>query len=65
MVTGAGASGDTVGPAPNIKRRRRKEQLEEDDSSDLSDESEDGAENTQRLVDTVLLCTRYIYPTLY
>ena len=60
MVTGAGASGDTVGPTPNIKRRRRKEQLEEDDSSDLSDESEDGSDNTQRLVNAVLPCIRYI-----
>ncbi|KAI9885514.1 MAG: hypothetical protein M1823_002696 [Watsoniomyces obsoletus] len=48
MVTGAGASGDTVGPAPHVKRRRRKEQLEEDDSSDLSDESDEEGEGNQR-----------------
>lgn len=44
MVTGGGASNDTVGPTLNARRRRRKEQLEEDDSSDLSDESDDDAE---------------------
>jgi hypothetical protein len=44
MVTGGGASNDTVGPRLNAKRRRRKEQLEEDDSSDLSDESDDDTE---------------------
>lgn len=43
MVTGKG-SVDTVGPAPQVKRRRRREQQEEDDSSDLSDESDDTEE---------------------
>lgn len=48
MVTG-GASTDTVGPGPfTAKRRRRKEHLEDEDSSDLSDESDDDAEGTQR-----------------
>jgi hypothetical protein len=47
MVTGGGASNDTVGPTLNAKRRRRREQLEEDDSSDLSDESDD-YDDTQR-----------------
>lgn len=48
MVTGGGGSNDTVGPALNTKRRRRKEQLEEDDSSDLSDESDEDGDGTQR-----------------
>ncbi|KAF2112798.1 stress-activated map kinase-interacting protein-like protein [Lophiotrema nucula] len=48
MVTGGGGSNDTVGPTLNAKRRRRKEQLEEDDSSDLSDESDDEPDGTQR-----------------
>jgi target of rapamycin complex 2 subunit MAPKAP1 len=47
MVTGKGSM-DTVGPAPQVKRRRRREQQEEDDSSDLSDESDD--EDGQRSV---------------
>ncbi|KAI9853029.1 MAG: hypothetical protein M1838_002808 [Thelocarpon superellum] len=47
LVTGAGGSGDTVGPGLNARRRRRREQMEEDDSSDLSDDSEDG-DGTQR-----------------
>ncbi|KAF2270007.1 stress-activated map kinase-interacting protein-like protein [Lojkania enalia] len=47
MVTGGG-SNDTVGPTLHTKRRRRKEQLEEDDSSDLSDESDEEGEGTQR-----------------
>ncbi|KAI9791115.1 MAG: hypothetical protein M1816_004346 [Peltula sp. TS41687] len=48
MVTGGGVSGDTVGPALNTKRRRRREQLEEEDSSDLSGESDEDGEGTQR-----------------
>ena len=48
MVTGGGGSNDTVGPALNTKRRRRKEQIEEDDSSDLSDESDEDGDGTQR-----------------
>ncbi|KAF1990973.1 hypothetical protein K402DRAFT_409864 [Aulographum hederae CBS 113979] len=47
MVTG-GASNDTVGPAMNARRRRRKELLEEDDSSDLSDDSDEDPDPTQR-----------------
>ena len=47
MVTGRG-SNDTVGPALVTKRRRRREQQEEDDSSDLSGESDEEFENTQR-----------------
>ncbi|KAI9723382.1 MAG: hypothetical protein M1812_001266 [Candelaria pacifica] len=47
MVTGGG-SHDTVGPGPVAKRRRRREQHEEEDSSDLSDESDEEAEGTQR-----------------
>lgn len=47
MVTGRG-SNDTVGPGPNLRRRRRREQHDADDSSDLSDDSDDGIENTQR-----------------
>lgn len=47
MVTGRGST-DTVGPGPNLKRRRRREQHEEDDSSDLSDESDEDTEGTQR-----------------
>ncbi|MCJ1252898.1 hypothetical protein MMC24_000704 [Lignoscripta atroalba] len=47
MVTGRG-SNDTVGPGPVVKRRRRREQQEEDDSSDLSDESDEDMEGTQR-----------------
>ncbi|KAI4169770.1 MAG: hypothetical protein LQ346_008931 [Caloplaca aetnensis] len=46
MVTGRG-SNDTVGPGPNIRRRRRREQHEEEDSSDLSDESEDEADESR------------------
>ena len=48
MVTGAGGSGDTVGPTLTAKKKRRKEQLQEEDSSDLSDESDDDGESTQR-----------------
>lgn len=47
MVSGRGST-DTVGPGPAVKRRRRREQHEEDDSSDLSDESEEDLEGTQR-----------------
>jgi hypothetical protein len=47
MVTGRGSS-ETVGPGRVTKRRRRREQQEEDDSSDLSDESEEDIEKTQR-----------------
>ena len=47
MITGRG-SADTVGPGPIAKKRRRREPHEEDDSSDLSDESDDEAEGTQR-----------------
>ena len=47
MVTGR-RSEETVGPGMVAKRRRRREQQEEDDSSDLSDESEDDTEGTQR-----------------
>ena len=43
MVTGKGGV-DTVGPAPQVKRRRRRQQREEDDSSDLSDLSDDTEE---------------------
>lgn len=46
MVTGRGST-DTVGPGPNIKRRKRREQHDEDDSSDLSDESEDDVDETR------------------
>ena len=46
MVTGR-TSNDTVGPGPNIRRRKRKETIDDDDSSDLSDESDDG-EGAQR-----------------
>lgn len=49
MITGVGSNGnDTLGPALVARRRRRKEQLEEDDSSDLSDESDEELEATQR-----------------
>jgi hypothetical protein len=48
MVTGRGSI-DTIGPRPMVKRRRRREQQEDDDSSDLSDESDDQADGTQRL----------------
>ncbi|KAF2836811.1 hypothetical protein M501DRAFT_959526 [Patellaria atrata CBS 101060] len=44
LVTGGVGSNDTVGPAPNTRRRRRKEHFDEDDSSDLSDESDDDAD---------------------
>lgn len=54
MVTGAGASGDTMGPGLNLRRRRRREQLEEEDSSDLSDESDEDGEGAQRLVKGLL-----------
>ena len=47
MVTGRG-SNDTVGPGPNVRRRRRREQHDADDSSDLSDESDDELDNPQR-----------------
>jgi hypothetical protein len=47
MVTGGG-SNDTVGPDLKTRRRRRKELLEEDDSSDLSDESDEDGDPTQR-----------------
>jgi len=40
----AGGGGDTHGPGLATKRRRRREQMEEEDSSDLSDESEDEAD---------------------
>ena len=40
MVTGRGST-DTVGPGPNLRRKRRRDLHEEDDSSDLSDESDD------------------------
>ncbi|KAL8727899.1 MAG: hypothetical protein Q9166_005776 [cf. Caloplaca sp. 2 TL-2023] len=46
MVTGRGNT-DTVGPAPNLRRRRRREQHEEEDSSDLSDESEEEADESR------------------
>ena len=45
MVTGGGASNETVGPDLRTRRRRRKEQMDEDDSSDLSDESDDDVDN--------------------
>jgi hypothetical protein len=47
MVTGGG-SNDTVGPDLKTRRRRRKELLEEDDSSELSDESDEDGDGTQR-----------------
>jgi target of rapamycin complex 2 subunit MAPKAP1 len=47
MVTGR-TSNDTVGPGPLAKRRRRKEQIEDDDSSELSDESDEDVDGTQR-----------------
>lgn len=47
MVTGR-TSNDTVGPGPLAKRRRRKEQIDDDDSSELSDESDEDADGTQR-----------------
>ena len=47
MLTGRGST-DTVGPGPLAKKRRRREPHEEDDSSELSDESEDDREGTQR-----------------
>lgn len=47
MVTGRGST-DTVGPGPNLRRRRHREQQEEDDSSDLSDESDEDNEGTNR-----------------
>ncbi|KAG8531464.1 uncharacterized protein KY384_003093 [Bacidia gigantensis] len=47
MVTGRG-SADTVGPRPNVRRRKRREQHDEDDSSDLSDDSEDDIESSRR-----------------
>lgn len=47
MVTGRGST-DTVGPGPNVKRRRLREQHDEDDSSDLSDESDEDAEGSRR-----------------
>ncbi|KAH7144030.1 stress-activated map kinase interacting protein 1-domain-containing protein [Dactylonectria macrodidyma] len=42
MLTAGGS--DTMGPGMAIKRRRRREQMEEDDSSDLSDESDEDAD---------------------
>ena len=50
MVTGGGGSNDTVGPALNRRRRRRKDLQEDDDSSDLSDESDEDGEGSQRYV---------------
>lgn len=47
MVTGRGST-DTVGPGPNVKRRRLREQHDEDDSSDLSDESDEDADGSRR-----------------
>ena len=47
IITGRGSS-DTVGPGPTSKKRRRREPHEEDDSSDLSDETDDEVEGTQR-----------------
>ena len=47
MVTGRGST-ETVGPGPNLRRRRRREQHDADDSSDLSDESDDELDNPQR-----------------
>ena len=47
MVTGRGST-DTIGPGPNVRRRRLREQHDEDDSSDLSDESDDDAEGSRR-----------------
>lgn len=47
MVTGV-TSNETYEPAPLTKRRRRREQQEEDDSSDLSDETDEDTEGTQR-----------------
>ncbi|KAL8693518.1 MAG: hypothetical protein Q9218_001675 [Villophora microphyllina] len=46
MVTGQGST-DTVGPGPNLWRRRRREQHEQEDSSDLSDESDDEADESR------------------
>ncbi|KAL8662382.1 MAG: hypothetical protein Q9202_004777 [Teloschistes flavicans] len=46
MVTGQGST-DTVGPGPNLRRRRRREQHEQEDSSDLSDESDDDADESR------------------
>lgn len=47
MVTGKG-SVDTVGPEPRAKKNRKREQHDDDDSSDLTDESDDEADGTQR-----------------
>ena len=47
IVTGHG-SADTIGPGPNVKRRRRRDHHDEDDSSDLSDDSEDELESSRR-----------------
>ena len=47
MVTCRG-SADTVGPGPRLRKNRRRVQPDEDDSSDLSDESDDDGEGTQR-----------------
>ena len=47
MVTGRGST-ETIGPGPNLRRRRLREQHDEDDSSDLSDESDDDAESSRR-----------------
>lgn len=47
MVTGRGST-DTVGPGPNLRRRRQREQQEEDDSSDLSDDSDEDVEGNHR-----------------
>ncbi|KAF1812641.1 hypothetical protein P152DRAFT_458457 [Eremomyces bilateralis CBS 781.70] len=48
MITGGAASGETVGPGLNTKRRRRREQIEEEDSSDLSDETDEDEDGFQR-----------------
>lgn len=53
LVTGKG-SADTVGPGPQIRRRKRREQQEEEDSSDLSDESDDEADAQRYLMWTML-----------
>ena len=61
MVTGKG-SADTIGPKPNIKRRRRREQHDEDDSSDLSDESEDDIESSRRYSPNMLTNAFQLFP---
>lgn len=47
MITGRGST-DTIGPGPNVRRRRRREQHDEEDSSDLSDESDEEIESSRR-----------------